>query len=75
MKFMNILLQVQVRGVSGDGVLGVADPAGEEGHGTELLLSACSTKGQSNMLNVASVLGVSTSSAMNSISDYYSDLP
>ena len=64
---MHILLQVQVRGVSGDGVLGVADPAGEEGHGTELLLSACSTKGKSNMINVrASVHGVSTSSAINS---------
>ena len=70
MKFINILLQVQVRGVSGDGVLGVADPAGEEGHGTELLLSTRSTKGQSYTINVfnnrASVHGVSTSSAINS---------
>ena len=48
----HILLQVQVRGVSGDGVLGVADPAGKEGHGTELLLSTRTSKGQSNKLNI-----------------------
>ena len=41
------MFQVQVRGVAGDGVLGAADPAGEEGHGAELLLPPRTTKGQS----------------------------
>ena len=40
------MLQVQVRGVQPDGVLGVADPAGEEGHGAELLLPPRTTKGK-----------------------------